>query len=97
MKIKFEKIKEKMKKLPLFLFEKRAIFLFLFLGLGFLISFWIFLKYSLVLKESNLQAKEVEKINLQKLDKILQEREERKKEFEKIEEREYKNPFSLSL
>jgi len=95
MKIKFKKFKNKISRIPKILAQKSFLF-FLFLFLIFLlISVFLFWKYEISLKEKEVSPIQVRKFNRAKLEKILKIWQERREEFEKIEEKKYKDPFSL--
>lgn len=88
-----KKIKNEIAKMIEVLASK-SFFLFLFLFMFFLLlSLFLFFQYSNTLKEKNNFPSEVQKFEIEKLEKIIKMWQERREEFEKIEEREYKNPF----
>ena len=94
MRIKFGKLRDKISNLPRSLTERRFATLFFLIFLALLISSFVFFRYHVFVQKQKIQPKEVIKLDTEKLEKILEILEKRKEEFEKIEQREYKNPFS---
>jgi len=93
-RIKLKKLRDKILNLPRSFVEKRLSTLFLLLFLALLISFFVFFKSYVFVQKQKIEPKKVIKLDTEKLEKILEILEKRKEEFEKIEQREYKNPFS---
>jgi uncharacterized membrane protein (DUF106 family) len=93
---KIKNLRKKIKDLPEKL-SKRAFFLFLILFFLFLIfGLFVYYRYSILEEKKEIQISErVFEFDKKKFEKVLEILEEREKEFDSIDSKEFKDPFKL--
>lgn len=96
--LKFNKIKNFLKKIPRILAERAFLFfLFLFL-ISLIFGIFIFYKYNILVKKTEVKiTKQPTQLNQKAYEDILNIWQEREKKLKEIESKQYQNPFQGQL